>query len=260
MRPSMLCALLVTAASPVLAIDLADTRMLADPAISATHLAFVYDHDIWISGRDGQNVRRLTSYQGIEGNPTFSPDGQWVAFSGEYDGNTDVYVVSIAGGEPKRLTWHPDDDVPLGFTPDGRVLFRSQRSVHTRRYAQLFTVPVTGGFPELQIVPHAASAAWRADNAVIAYNPLSPAFQQWKHYRGGRHSRLWLFDTKTYDVTIVSQPPERSNDVEPMWVDSALYFLSARNGEFNLFRFDPAANSATQVTFHEDFPIVNAAE
>jgi tricorn protease len=253
----MLLALLL--ATPAVAIDLADTRMLADPAISGSHIAFVYDHDIWISGRDGQNVRRLTSYQGIESDPTFSPDGQWVAFAGEYDGNTDVFVVSIGGGEPKRLTWHPDADIPVGFTPDGRVLFRSQRQVHTRRYWQLFAVPVGGGFPELQIVPHATSAAWRADDAVIAYNPLRPAFAQWKHYRGGTHSRLWIFDTKTYDVTIVSQPPERSNDVEPMWVDSALYFLSDRNGEFNIFRWNPADNSATQITFHDDFPVVAAA-
>lgn len=250
---------LAITAQPILAVDRTDTRLLADPAVSAEHLAFVYDHDIWIADGEGRSPRRLTSYQGSEANPAFSPDGAWVAFSGEYDGNTDVYVVSSNGGEPRRLTWHPDPDIPVGFAPDGRVLFRSQRTAHTRRFWQLFAVGIDGGFPERQIIPHSVDVAWRADGKRIAYNPLRQAFSQWKHYRGGTASRIFVFDTASQEVVVVEQPAGRSNDFNPMWVGETLYFLSDRAGEFNLFRWDAATNTSTQVTAHADFPILRAA-
>ena len=108
------CALILATtllATPVAAVDTNDTRMLADPAISDSHIAFAYAGDLWAADRDGSNVRRLTSHIGTEGSPRFSPDGQWIAFSGQYDGNTDVFLVPVTGGVPQRLTWHPDGDV-----------------------------------------------------------------------------------------------------------------------------------------------------
>ena len=111
-------------------------------------MAFAYANDLWVAGTDGSGVRRLTSHPGVEAGPRFSPDGALLAFTGRYEGNTDVYVVPAAGGVPKRLTYHPGDDRALGFTPDGKaVLFSSGREVYTGRYTQLFTVPVEGGFP-----------------------------------------------------------------------------------------------------------------
>src|SRR5262245_39607535 len=119
--------------SAATAIDTTDTRMLEQPAISAENVAFAYAGDIWIAKLDGSGVRRLTSAPGPEMRPRFSPDGRWIAFSGQYDGNLDVYVVPVEGGEPRRLTWHPGDDVVQEFTPDGQgVLFVSQRDVYTR--------------------------------------------------------------------------------------------------------------------------------
>src|SRR5512133_3097666 len=156
------------------AIDIGDTRLVSEPATSGTLVAFTYANDIWVAGMDGTGVRRLTSHPGVESGPRFSPDGSLVAFTGRYDGNADVYVVPAAGGAPKRLTWHPGNDVALGFTPDGKsVLFSSGREVYTTRYTQLFTVPVTGGFPEKLKIPNASKAQISPDGKTIAYVPLS---------------------------------------------------------------------------------------
>lgn len=247
-------------ASPAAAIDLDDTRLLSDPAISATHVAFVYAGDVWVVDRDGGRARRLTSHLGEETNPRFSPDGRTIAFSAEYDGNIDVYTVPLAGGEPSRLTWHPAADRVQGFMPDGAtVLFASAREVYTRRYEQLFTVPLDGTAPSKLPIPHAERGAVSPDGATIAYNPLGDAFRQWKHYRGGRVSRIWLYATADHSVVQVPQPAERSNDVEAMWVGEALFFLSDRAGELNLFSYDPSSEAVEQRTHHDDYPVLHAS-
>src|SRR5262245_39336579 len=120
------------------------------PTVSRTHVVFAFADDLWIVGRQGGVARRLTNGPGVEPDPIFSPDGRHVAFTGEYEGNTDVYVVPAAGGQPRRLTYHPDPDTAVGWTPDGkRVLFASPRHNPARNFAagRLFTVPVEGGFP-----------------------------------------------------------------------------------------------------------------
>ncbi|HEY5823882.1 MAG TPA: protease, partial [Cyclobacteriaceae bacterium] len=128
--------------------------MLSQPTISANHIAFIYAEDLWVANADGSQPRRLTVDEGIESSPRFSPDGSTIAFSAQYDGNTDVFIVPVEGGVPVRLTWHPGPDIVKGFTPDGKsVLFTSQRAVFTNRYTQLFTVPLTGGFPTQLEIP-----------------------------------------------------------------------------------------------------------
>ena len=240
--------------------DIYDTRLLSQPAISETHVAFVYDGDIWVAGRDGASPRRLTTHIGTEVVPRFSPDGNWVAFSGQYDGNTDVFVVPTAGGVPQRLTWHPGSDVVLGFTPDGSaVLFRTARAVHTNRHTQLFTVPLDGGMPTQLPIPHAFKATYSPSGDYIAYVPLGEAFNQWKNYRGGRVTRIWIYNVATHAVEQIPQPADRSNDTDPMWLDDRIVFRSDRNGEFNLFTFDPTTKAISQITRHEDFPIVNVS-
>ena len=118
-------------------IDPVDTRLLSQPAISNSHICFMYAEDLWVANRDGSNPRRLTVDEGTESNPVFSPDGKWIAFTGEYDGNTDVFIVAAEGGIPKRLTWHPSPDLVRGFSPDGKsVLFLSPRNAFNTRYAQ----------------------------------------------------------------------------------------------------------------------------
>ena len=142
MRTLLALVLAAATATPLYAQpSITDTRLLAQPALSSTHVAFTYAGDLWTSRIDGTDVRRLTTADGDEQNPVFSPDGKLIAFTANYDGNIDAYVIPSTGGTPKRLTYHPDADVVQGFTPDGKsVLFTSGRSSYTNRYTQLFTV------------------------------------------------------------------------------------------------------------------------
>src|SRR4051794_37777984 len=156
--------LALAAALPLQAVDINDTRLLNTPAVSANAIAFSYANDLWIANLDGTGVRHLTTHPGIESGPRFSPDGSLIAFTGQYEGNTDVYVVPTTGGVPTRLTWHPANDVVQGFTPDGKsVLFSSPREVFTNRYQQLFTIPVTGGAVTKLPIPNAAKASYSPD-------------------------------------------------------------------------------------------------
>ncbi|MGH2652325.1 MAG: peptidase S41, partial [Actinomycetota bacterium] len=234
---------------------------LRQPDIHGDLVVFCAEGDLWTVPSGGGTARRLTSHPGTESYPTFSPDGRQVAFTGQYDGNADLFVVPAEGGEPRRLTWHPSTDAPQAFTPDGgRVLFTSSRADFSNRYTHLWIVPVTGGPEERLPIPNAAQATYSPDGRFIAYNPIGRAFEQWKGYRGGRVSQLWLIDTRTWDVEKVPQPADRSNDVDAMWLDAdRVWFRSDRDGEFNLYRYDRRAKSVTRVTNHLDFPVLAAS-
>ena len=256
-------ALLLLCWSPaVLAVDPGDTLLLAEPDISREHIAFIYDGDVWLANRDGSGSRRLTTAEGIESRPHFAPDGQSIVFSGNYDGNVDVYVLPIAGGTPQRVTWHGGEDTAEGFAGARRVLFSSQRDTHSHRDVHLFVAHVDGGFPERLPIPLGNDADPAPDGAAIAYSVMPPmmfeALTQWKGYRGGSVSRVALMDFESHAVLEVPQPASRSNDLNPMWLGGSVYFNSDRAGEFNLFRFDPQSKQVEQLTFYEDFPVVNA--
>ncbi len=269
-RPIAVVALVAIAAVPVATrpesalqsstgVNVADTRLLQQPAISATHVAFVYAGDLWTARLDGTDVRRLTTDDGVESNPAFSPDGSRIAFSAQYEGNTDVYLMPATGGVPTRLTWHPGPDIVQAFTTDGAaVLFTSGRSVFTNRYAQIFSVPVAGGMPEQLPIPNAAQAA-PGPSGRIAYNPIAGRYEQWKQYRGGTVSRIWIYDPVGHEIEKIPQPPTRSNDTDAMWIENVVYFRSDRNGEFNIFSYDPRTKAVRQLTQHSDFPILSAS-
>ena len=256
----LLMTILISLPSFTKPIDTKDTKLLSQPAISKDRIAFVYAGDLWVADADGSNARRLTSDDGDESNPVFSPDGKWIAFDGQYDGNTDVFIVPAEGGIPKRLTWHPYSDNVCDFTPDGSaVLFRSARNVFTNRYTQLFKVSIDGGFPEALQIPNANKAAYSPDGKRLAYTPLSEAFFQWKHYRGGRTSRIWLYAFSDHSVEQIPQPEGRCNDTDPMWMGDKIYFRSDRNGEFNLFVYDTRTKDVQQLTRYSDFPVLYAS-
>jgi len=259
MRTLFACIIAAAAATTLHAQpSITDTRMLAQPALSATHVAFIYAGDLWTSRIDGSDVRRLTTADGDEQSPVFSPDGKLIAFSANYDGNIDVYVIPSSGGTPKRLTYHPDADIVQGFTPDGKsVLFTSGRSSYTNRYTQLFTVSIEGG-PETKLpIPNAARASYSPDGKRIAYNPIAPRFDELKHYRGGTASVIWLYDVATHAVEKIPQPDGRSNDVDAQWIGGTVYFRSDRDGEFNVYAYDPGTKKVRALTTHKDFPVLN---
>ena len=146
------------------------------PALSRDLIAFGYAGDLWTVPRTGGRAMRLTSGVGIESAPVFSPDGKTVAFTGDYDGNTDVFTVSTTGGVPFRVTYHPAADVAVGWTPDGKnILFRSNRE-SVSRYTQLYTVPAKGGIAKVVPLPMAYQGQFSPDGKQIAYSPLCPAF------------------------------------------------------------------------------------
>src|ERR1035437_8526167 len=220
------------------------SKMLTDPALSAERIAFVYGNDSWTCRLDGSGVQRITSGPSVKMRPAFSPDGSLLAFSAELDGNLDVYVVSAAGGVLKRLTWHPGRDVVQGFAPDGKsVLFTSPRAAINNRHAQIYAVPVEGG-PETALpIPYASRAAYSPDGKTIAYNPNNPAHLQWKRYRGGLVSKVWLFDVASSAIDRVPQPATRCNDVDPMWLGGTLYAPPVPGGRVNPFSDGPRARS-----------------
>jgi len=236
-----------------------ETLLLQSPTVSKEHIVFVYAQDLWIVGREGGTARRLTSDVGREATPKLSPDGRWVAFSGEYEGNADVYVISVDGGTPRRLTWHPDGDYVCGWHPDGKhVLFRSGRNGGPR-IGRLFLASLDGGTPEMLAVPRAAHASYNAAGDRLAYTPWSDAFRTWKRYRGGRVPPVWIYDPKTHDVEQV--PHGVASDTFPCWLGKDVYFASDRPSkdgtlQMNVWRYTPGSKEAPeQITRFTDFGV-----
>lgn len=240
-----------------LAVDPQDTLLLEQPDIDARHITFIYDGDVWVANRDGSGAYRLTTAEGEESFPHFSPDGASIAFSGNYDGNIDIYIVPVAGGSPKRLTWHSADDLVEGFDSQGRVVFSSQSDVYSAREVHLFTIDPKAAFPERLPIPRGVDADVSPDGRAIAYTQTPPQ-PQWKAYRGGTASRIAIMSFTDHAVSKVPQPPDRCNDINPMWIGGKVYFDSDRNGEFNLHSFDPATGEVKQLTSYPDFPVVDA--
>ncbi len=213
--------------------------LFRQPTVNKTHIVFVYAGDLWKVERTGGTAERLTSGIGNESSPIFSPDGSNIAFTAEYDGNIDVYLVSANGGEPRRLTYHPLPDSVIGWTPDGNSLvFLSNRN-SAMPTPTMFTMNVNGeGLPtELPFPMAGGGASFSPDGAKIAYMPLGAAFQQWKKYRGGRTTKIWIGNLA--DSAVEEIPRQNSNDFTPMWIDDKVYFLSDRNVKnTTLFSFD----------------------
>jgi tricorn protease len=231
-----------------------ETLLLKQPTVSQNQVAFLYAGELWIANRDGSQVRRLTAQKGTKSDPLFSPDGKWIAFSGNYDGSQNVYVIPAEGGMPKHLTYHPNDDFVRGWTPDGQhILFTSNLGAISSRVRRLFTVALEGGMPTALPMHMAERGSYSPDGKFLAYTAYAEAFWSWKRYRGGMTVPIWVLDLDTYVHREI--PHENASDTFPCWVGGAVYFLSDRRQTMNVFRWDSAANTVEQVTFHTDFDV-----
>jgi tricorn protease len=219
--------------------------LLRHPTVSRTKIAFCHAGDIWTVSREGGDAQRLTAGIGSKCDPYFSPDGQWIAFTADYYGNPDVFVIPEGGGEPKRLTYHPAPDSAVGWTPDSKnVLFTSTRTSAVDP-PKLFTVPVGGGFATELPLPMGSSGWFSPDGARLAYTPKFLWQDAWKRYRGGQTQAVWI--ASLADSHIEKLPRENSNDFNPMWVANKVYFLSDRNGPVSLFAYDTETRKVAEV-------------
>lgn len=214
------------------------------PSINRTQLAFAFGGYLWTVPREGGEARQLTT-GGHEGLPVFSPDGNWIAFTGQYDGNIDAFVIPAQGGEPKRLTWHPGADVAVGWTPDSkRILFRSNREAYAD-IDRLYTVSAEGGWPEVLPMWRGEDGGFSADGSRIAYVPNLKWQTSWKRYRGGQTTPIYILQLA--DLKLEKVPRENSNDESPVWFGDAVYFLSDRNGAVTLFSYNTKTKAVSQV-------------
>ncbi|HEY3781552.1 MAG TPA: PDZ domain-containing protein [Fimbriimonadaceae bacterium] len=227
--------------------------LLQHPTMNATEIVFQFADELWSVPRSGGEARRLTSGVGAERSPYFSPDGKWIAFTGEYDGNQDAYVMPAEGGPPKRLTAHPGADVALGWTRDGKsILFGSTMLANTD-LPRLFTVPVTGGFPKPLPLPSGSMGCYSPDGSKIAYVPGIKWETAWKRYRGGQTYSIFvanLADSKVKEI-----PKENTNDEQPVWVGNKIYYMSDKRGPVGLYSYNTDTGNEKEEIKGEGFDI-----
>ena len=230
------------------------TQLLREPTVSDTHIVFAYASDLWIVDRSGGDAKRLTSFPGVETQPHLSPDGQQVAFTGQYEGDTDVFVVSAEGGAPQRVTHHPSGDRVQGWTPGGRILFESARQGGPRLKPQMWTIdPQAGAMPERVAVPRAYAADLHADGQRLAYELVDSWDPEWRNYRGGQAQPIRLLDLQSMEMQKL--PWDGSRDREPVWLGDTVYFLSDRDLAMNVWAYDTQSASLTQVTSHDTYDV-----
>ena len=241
------------------------TRLLRYPDVFDNEVVFCYGGDLWKASLDGGEARRLTAHPGQELFPKFSPDGKWIAFTSQYDGDEQVYVIPAEGGEPRRLTWYPTpmpraprhgyDCQVMGWTPDSKsVMFRSARlSNGVDSLTRLFLISLDGGLPEVLPMPSAGAGDMALDGRYIVYSPLFRDFRSWKRYEGGWAQYLMIYDRTTDNYLPIPTTPRTDRD--PMWAGGTAWFVSDRDGTLNLYRFDPRQGKVEQKTEYRDWDV-----
>jgi tricorn protease len=233
------------------------TRLLRFPDIHGDKVVFTYAGDLWTAPSSGGTATRLTAHPGLELFAKFSPDGKWIAFTGQYDGDEQVYVIPATGGVPKQLTFYPArgpfpprwgyDNQVYGWTPDGKsVFFRSLRDGWDHGQSRIYTVPVTGGLGEPLPMPWSGGADLSPDGRKVVYTPFARDFRTWKRYQGGWAQDLWIFDLATHATQRITETPRTERD--PMWIGDKIYFDSDRTGTLNLYSYDLASGATAQLT------------
>jgi tricorn protease len=250
MRSLLLAVLLAAPAA-------AQTRLLRFPDIRGDKVVFCYAGDLWLAPSSGGTATRLTAHEGLELFPKFSPDGKWIAFTGQYDGDEQVYVIPAEGGIPKQLTWYPArgplpsrwgwDNQVYGWTKDSkRILFRSLRDHWSLADTRLYTVDLEGGLPVALPMPTSGAGDFSPGETQVVYTPLARDFRTWKRYEGGWAQDLYIYDLKTGKLSDVAHSPRTERD--PMWIGNQIYFASDRDGTLNLYAFDVESKKVEQLT------------
>ncbi len=244
-----------------------ETRLLRFPAIHGSRIVFTYAGDLYSVAATGGVARRLTSDAGFEMFARFSPDGKWLAFTGQYDGNTEVYLMPSDGGIPKRLTWTATlarDDVSdrmgpnnivMGWKDESHVLFRSRRTEWNDFLGKLYLASTAGGPIEELPLPRGGFGSYSPDGQRLAYNRVFREFRTWKRYRGGMADDVWLYDFKTKATTDLTNNP--ALDIVPMWKGNKIYFASDRDESFrmNLYSYDLGTKQTRKLTAFTEFDI-----
>ncbi len=256
MRTAALALLFATTAITV-AMDPTKPILARNPSIASDTIVFEFGTDLWTVPREGGKAKRLTVGQGIETAPHVSPDGKWVAFTGEYEGNPDVFVMPIGGGQPKRLTFHPGEDTVQGWTPDGKAVLYSSSMDHPNGEGRLYTVTIDGGWPEALPLPRGMRGSYSPDSMRIAYVPHDLWQPEWKRYKGGQTPPIWIADLANSKITKV--PRENSNDNFPMWMGDDIYFVSDRNGRSTLFSYGVGSKKVSQVLPPSELDVKSAS-
>lgn len=226
------------------------TRLLRQPSMSSSNIAFTYGSDIWVTDLNGQNLKRITSTPAVESDPHFSPDGQWIAFTSNRGGSNSVYIVSKDGGTPTKLTWHPSGASARGWSPDGKkVLYASTRDTAPSPFNQLWTVATTGG-PSTRL-----SAQWGFDGSYspngrqMVVDKMSRWDVEWRAYRGGQNTPLIILNLNNQSETLI--PNGKTTDIQPVWVNQTIYFLSDRDWNMNVWSYSVRSKELKQITRFE---------
>ncbi|TKC12835.1 peptidase S41 [Pedobacter polaris] len=234
-----------------------ETLLLRSPAISSNNLAFVYGGDIWISDLNGSNPRRLTVNPAVEQAPVFSPNGKFIAFTGNYDGNNDIYIIPVEGGAPKRVTYHPNGDLVKGWLSNDELYFTSTREYNYALTSRMHRIKVDGTDEKPLPMPEAVQGSPSADQRYWAYtkntDPSDRSNVAFKRYRGGGMPNVWIFDTNTKEIEII--PGSNSNNVKPQWIGNKVYFLSDKDLTLNLYSYDVKSKKVDKLTSFKDFDI-----
>lgn len=242
-----------------------DARLLRYPDINGEQIVFVYAGNIWTVDAGGGDARQLTSHKGLELFPKISPDGKWIAFSAEYSGSRQVYVMPSQGGTPRQLTWYNDvgpmpqrggfDNVVLGWTPDSRkVLFRSNRTAYGDRMGKYFLADLEGGLEEPLPIPHGGFGVLSPGGNKLVFAYVDREFRTWKRYKGGRASNLWIYDLQEQHSTEITD--FKGTDHIPVWYGDMIYFASDRDEWLNIHAYDTNTKAVRQLTFHDDFDVM----
>ncbi|HET7841586.1 MAG TPA: PDZ domain-containing protein [Terriglobia bacterium] len=245
---------------------LREGRLMRFPDVYKDQIVFSYAGDLWLVSTSGGVARRITTHPGLELFPKFSPDGKWIAFTGQYDGNFNVYVMPAEGGDPKQLTFEPDveampermgpNNMVIDWFPDSkRILFLSRRDTFNTWFGRLFSVGLDGGLPERLPVPRGGLTSFSADGTKIAYNPIFRNFRTWKRYTGGLAQDIWIYDFKNVSSERLTDYP--GTDTFPMWHGDTIYFGSDRGPEkrMNLYAYDVKTKQTRRLTDFKDYDL-----